>query len=148
MTLLRTKSVQVGTVLAFTGVSAEDGQTFIIGPPEFTLDRGDVVKVIDIDAGRSVETPWAKVTVACLKGKFVGRIGTVSIDLSTRYQRSWQHLTPTGSMVAVRAPRVTVPRKPQTYSMVVDRVHEDAPTAPAPTSQVKGEVIKDRTRCA
>ncbi len=148
MTLLRTKSVQVGTVLAFTGVSTEDGQTFIIGPPEFTLDRGDVVKVIDIDMGRSVDTPWAKVTVACLKGKFVGRIGTVSIDLSTRYQRSWQHLTPTGSMPAVRPSRTTPPRKPQTYSMVVDRGYEDAPTAPAPTIETKGSGVKDRSRCA
>lgn len=137
MTLLRSKSVTVGTVLAFTGVKAEeDGQTFLHGTAaEFNLDRGDVVKIIDIDKERQGDTPWAKVTVACLKGKFVGRVGVVSIDLSTRYQRSWQSLTHTGSMVAVRAPKSA--RKATGYSIVVGRnTDQEAETTPAPTAEV------------
>jgi hypothetical protein len=117
MSLLRTNMVTVGSVLAFTGVEAEVGQTFLHGKStEFNLDRGDVVKVIDIDRKRKADTPYTRVTVACLKGKFCGRVGVVSMDLSTRYQRSWQRLTQTGSMAPVRASNLKTP--PSGYRIV------------------------------
>lgn len=135
MSLLRTKAVRVGNLLAFTGVHPEQGQTFIIGPAEFSLARGDVVQVIDIDRSREADTPWAKVTVACIKGKCVGRMGIVGIDLSARLQRSWQALTVTGSMERTRAP--AKPSKSMKYSVVVGkRAAEEAPTAPAPRAEV------------
>ncbi len=138
MSLLRTKTIQVGTVLAFTGVSPAEGLTFFYGSAaEFALEAGDVVKVIDIDRSREKETPFARVTVAVLKGKFVGRVGQVSIDLSARLQRSWQTLTETGSMAPVRTtgkhPRVRE-RESEAYSIIVDKESrgvEEAPTKPA-----------------
>lgn len=114
MSLLRTKSIQVGSVIAFTGASPEEGSTFFYGTiAEFNLLPGDVVKVIDIDRSRDSSTPFARVTVAVLKGKFVGRLGTVSIDLSARVTRAWQALTMTGSMAPLRATRrqAAVPRE-------------------------------------
>lgn len=136
MSLLRTKTVTVGSVLAFTGVDAETGQTFIHGlPSEFNLDKGDVIKVIDIDRAREADTPWAKVTVACLKGRFVGRVGVVSMDLSTRYQRSWQTLTHSGSLPAVRAPKTA--RRPAPHGDLDKPVDGEAATTPAPTPEVR-----------
>jgi len=137
MSLLRTNMVNVGSVLAFTGVEAEVGQTFLHGTPsEFSLDRGDVVKVIDIDRRREDDTPYAKVTVACLKGKFCGRVGVVSMDLSTRYQRSWQGLTHSGSMAPVRASRSKAQQG--SYKIVDGKdVDQEAPTTPAPTPEVR-----------
>lgn len=146
MSLLRTKSIQVGSVLAFTGAAPEEGSTFFYGTiAEFNLLPGDVVKVIDIDRSRATATPFARVTVAVLKGKFVGRLGTVSIDLSTRVTRAWQVLTVTGSMAPLRAttrqvaaPSVPIatldePERVQTsYSVVTPkRNRHETPTRPA-----------------
>ncbi len=104
MSLLRTRDVKVGAVLAFTGVDPTDGQaSFLWGDPNtFSLSRGDMVQVLDIETRAS--TTWAKVLVAVVKGKCSGRTGHVSIDLGTRIQRSWQALTATGSMAAARLP--------------------------------------------
>lgn len=130
MTLLRTKSIAVGTVLAFTGITSEEGQTFLWGnPSEFTLNAGDSVLVIEIE--RKESTPWARMTVAVLKGKCCGRTGVVSIDLSARSQRSWQRLTHTGSMEQVRAP-AGPKRQATSYSIVVDKTSKGrASTKPA-----------------
>lgn len=148
MSLLRTKNINVGTVLAFTGVHPEEGMTFIYGPAEFSLERGDVVKVIDINRDREGDTPWAKVTVAVLKGKFCGRIGTVGIDFSSRLQRSWQALTQTGSMAPVRAPVRGAPSSSR-YSIVVGKsVDDEAPTTPAPTMEVKRGKSNRNSKCA
>lgn len=130
MTLLRTKSITVGTVLAFTGITSEEGKTFLWGnPSEFTLNAGDTVLIIDIE--RKETTPWARVTVAVLKGKCCGRTGVVSIDLSARSQRSWQRLTQTGSMEQIRVPQ-SVKRESTSYSIVVDKSSKGkAATKPA-----------------
>lgn len=102
MSLLQTKFITEGSRLAFTGVPAEDGQTFIWGnAKEFDLDRGDVVQVLELN--RREGSPWARVVVAVLKGKCVGRIGQVMINMEVRLQRSWQRLTVSGSMEPVRA---------------------------------------------
>ncbi len=105
MSLLRTRDVKVGSVLAFTGVDPTDGQaSFLWGHPDvFSLAKGDVVQVLDIETRTT--TTWAKVLIAVVKGKCSGRTGYVSIDLGTRLQRSWQALTVTGSMASVRLPR-------------------------------------------
>ena len=142
MSLLRTKSIQVNAILAFTGVSAEEGLSFFYGPPsEFALECGDVVKVVDIDRSRQAETPWAKVTVAVLKGKFVGRMGVVGIDLSSRLQRSWQALTETGSMAPVRTTGRTPAFKDRSapYSVVIGKANKGdaAPTKPVPQGESK-----------
>jgi hypothetical protein len=137
MTLLRTKSITVGKVLAYTGAPPEEGQTFLWGnPKEFTLGIGDTVLVIDIE--RKDGTPWARMTVAVLKGVCCGRTGVVSIDMSARSQRSWQSLTQTGSMEKVRAPVVSR-RSNTSYSVIVDRSSKErAPTKPAvPQARVK-----------
>ncbi len=144
MTLLRTKSISVGSVLAFTGITSEEGQTFLWGnPSEFTLNAGDTVLIIDIE--RKETTPWARVTVAVLKGKCCGRTGVVSIDLSSRSQRSWQTLTQTGSMEQVRAPNSS--RRPVTaYSIVVDKTSKGGaatkPAVPQPGGKKRGNSNK------
>ncbi len=103
MSLLRTKFVQVGSLLAFTGVDPSDGQTFLWGnAKDFDLKKGDVIQVLEIH--RREGTPWARVVVAVIKGKCVARVGQVSINLESRLQRSWQVLTQTGSMAAARRP--------------------------------------------
>jgi len=101
MSLLQTKSVRVGNLLAFTGVDPADGQTFLWGnAKDFDLTKGDVVQVLEIH--RREGTPWARVVVAVIKGRCVARVGQVSINLEARLQRSWQVLTQTGSMAPVR----------------------------------------------
>jgi len=143
MSLLRTKQIVVGTVLAYTGApTGAEGQTFIHGPAEFTLSRGDMVKVIDIDRARAPDTPWAKVTVACLKGESAGRVGVVAIDFSAPLQRSWQSLTESGSMAPVRAPRSSGMRPSTTAYSVIDekRASErisERPTVRPPAMQAK-----------
>lgn len=101
MSLLKTRSIREGSILAYTGVCPEDGQTFIWGNSQgFDLAKGDVVQVLEIH--RREGSPWARVLVAVLKGKSAMRVGQVMINMEARLQRSWQCLTPTGSMAAVR----------------------------------------------
>lgn len=101
MSLLQTRFIAEGSRLAFTGVTPEDGQTFIWGNvKDFDLERGDVVQVLEIN--RRDGSPWARVVVAVLKGKCCGRVGQVMINMDVRLQRSWQRLTMTGSMEPVR----------------------------------------------
>lgn len=101
MTLLRTKAIAVGSILAFTGVDPTEGQTFMWGnPKDFSLNKGDVVQVLEIH--RREGTPWARVVIAVIKGSCVARVGQVSMDMESRLQRSWQVLTQTGSMAPVR----------------------------------------------
>jgi hypothetical protein len=102
VSLLRTRAIAEGSILAYTGVDPEDGQTFLWGnAKDFDLAKGDVVQVLEIN--RRDGTPWARVLVAVLKGKCCGRVGQVSINLEARLQRAWQTLTTTGSMAPVRA---------------------------------------------
>lgn len=104
MSLLQTRWITEGSRLAYTGVPVEDGQTFIWGnAKDFDLERGDVVQVLEIN--RRDSSPWARVVVAVLKGKCVGRVGQVMINMEVRLQRSWRRLTATGSMEPVRATR-------------------------------------------
>lgn len=103
MSLLRTKSIVVGSVIAYAGGEPEETQTFVFGPAEFSLHEGDVVKVVDL--ARMGETPFARVTVAVLKGRCCGRVGVIALDMSLRSQRGWRALTQTGSMESVRKPR-------------------------------------------
>lgn len=126
MTLLRTKSIVVGSVIAYTGGVPEETQTFVYGPAEFELAKNDVVQVVDIDRSREAETPFARVTVAVLKGKCCGRVGMVAIDMSLRSQRGWRPLTHTGSIEAVRPPKPSQ-RAQGAYSMV----SENRSTVPA-----------------
>jgi hypothetical protein len=102
VSLLRTRSITEGSILAYTGVEPEEGQTFIWGnAKDFDLSKGDVVQVLEIN--RRDGSPWARVLVAVLKGKCCGRVGQVCINLEARLQRAWQTLTTTGSMAPVRA---------------------------------------------
>lgn len=102
MSLLRTRAIAEGSILAYTGVEPEDGQTFIWGNSQgFDLQRGDVVQVLEIH--RRDGSPWARVLVAVLKGKCAMRVGQVMINMEARLQRAWQTLTTTGSMAPVRA---------------------------------------------
>lgn len=134
MSLLRTKNITVGSVIAYAGGSPEDTQTFVYGPAEFTLDKNDVVQVVDIDRSRESDTPFARVTVAVLKGRCCGRVGMVAIDMSLRSQRGWRGLTVSGSMQPVRAPSLTSARR------VVDPANEtsEKPTVPASGTVAKG----------
>lgn len=101
VSLMRTKGIAVGSILAFTGVDPAEGQTFLWGnPKDFSLRKGDVVQVLEIH--RREGTSWARVIIAVIKGSCVARVGQVSVDLGTKVQRSWQVLTQTGSMAPVR----------------------------------------------
>lgn len=145
MTLLRTKFIAVGTVLAYTGITSEEGQTFLWGnPSEFTLNAGDSVLVIEIEKKES--TPWARMTVAVLKGKCCGRTGVVSIDLSARSQRSWQWLTQTGSMERVRAPLVK--QEKTSYSIVIDKSSKGKAVTKPATPQVAMGAKRGNGKCA
>lgn len=137
MSLLQTRWITEGSRLAYTGVSAEDGQTFIWGnAKDFDLERGDVVQVLEIN--RRDGSPWARVVVAVLKGKCVGRVGQVSIDMSARLQRSWQRLTTTGSMEPVRATgRYRAVRENPTESSI--RMTDTKPAGPEVTATFEGD---------
>lgn len=138
MSLLRTRSIAVNSLLAFTGVDPDDGQTFLWGnPKDFELNRGDVVKVLEIH--RRDGTPWARVIVAVIKGKSAGRVGQVSIDLTARVQRAWQTLTQTGSMAPVRVQRPKPPANPTESGI---RMPYTMNTVGATT-----ETVKKDTRC-
>jgi hypothetical protein len=101
MSLLRTSSIRVGSILVFTGAPPEDGQTFLWGNPQhFDLQARDVVQVLEIH--RRDGTSWARVLVAVIKGQCTGRVGQVSINMEARRQRSWQTLTMSGSMAPAR----------------------------------------------
>lgn len=105
MSLLRTKAIRVGSLLAFTAdPTAMNGVSLMWGnPAHLGLSRGDVVQVLSIEVGDG--TSWAKVQVLVLRGKRAGCTGHVSVDLGERVQRCWQSLTLSGSMEPVRQPR-------------------------------------------
>lgn len=103
MSLLRTRAIRVGSMIAFTAdPTAMNGVSLMWGnPAHMNLTRGDVVQVLSIEVGDG--TPWAKVQVIVVRGKAAGRTGHVCIDMGERLQRCWQALTVTGSMAPVRA---------------------------------------------
>lgn len=99
MSLLRTRAIRVGTMIAFTAdPTAMNGVSLMMA--NMTLSRGDVVQVLSIEIGDG--TTWAKVQVLVVRGKTAGRTGYVCIDMGERLQRCWQALTATGSMAPVR----------------------------------------------
>jgi len=103
VSLLRTRAIRVGSLIAFTAdPNAMNGVSLMWGnPAHMNLTRGDVVQVLGIEIGDG--TTWAKVQVLVVRGKTAGRTGHVSIDMGERLQRCWQALTSTGSMAPVRA---------------------------------------------
>ncbi len=109
MSLLRTRAIKVGSLLAFTAdPTAMAGVSLMWGnPAHLSLTRGDVVQVLSIALGDG--TTWAKVQVLILRGKRAGCTGFVSVDLGPRLQRCWQSLTATGSMAAARQPPRRLP---------------------------------------
>lgn len=122
MSLLRTKAIRVGSLLAFTAdPTAMTGVSLMWGnPAHLSLSRGDVVQVLSIALGDG--TTWAKVQVLILRGKRAGCTGFVSVDLGPRLQRCWQGLTTTGSMEPIRQSR-----KPAQPDVQESGIRETAP---------------------
>lgn len=125
MSLLRTRAIRVGSMIAFTAdPTAMTGVSTMWGnPAHMNLTRGDVVQVLSIEVGDG--TTWAKVQVLVLRGKAAGRTGHVSIDMGERLQRCWQALTPTGSMAPVRAPRTSAAPPPPVSGVRSTQQEED-----------------------
>jgi hypothetical protein len=103
MSLMRTRAIRLGSLIAFTAdATASSGVSIMWGnPTQMGLTRGDVVQVLGIEVGDG--TTWAKVHVLVVRGKRAGCTGFVSIDMGERLQRCWQTLTVSGSMAPVRA---------------------------------------------
>ncbi len=127
MSLLRTKAIRVGSLLAFTDdPAAANGVSLLWGnPAHMSLSRGDVVQVLSIEVGDG--TTWAKVQVVVIRGKAAARVGHVSIDMGERRQRCWQALTATGSMAPIRCPKGTA--TPQAFAPLRPSSQPSPPTS-------------------
>ena len=123
MSLLRTRAIKLGSLIAFTAdATASNGVSLMWGnPTQMGLTRGDVVQVLGIEVGDG--TTWAKVHVLVVRGKRAGCTGFVSIDMGERLQKCWQTLTVSGSMAPVRS-------KPRSLHDADDGLPDTLPAIP------------------